>query len=80
MRGTAAGCSATVAAGDRLMMIALHKMARTAPAERAETAASDELVVVLVRCYGVSQRSIRRWKGRINSTTARTPRIGCKSQ
>ena len=42
------------------MMIALHKLARTTPAVRAEIAASRESVATLARRYNVTEATIRK--------------------
>lgn len=46
------------------MQIALHKMARTTPAVRAEIAASTEPDAVLARRYNVTVPTIRKWSSR----------------
>ena len=46
------------------MNIRLHKRARTTPAIRAELAASPEPVAVLARRYGISEATVRKWRGR----------------
>ena len=45
-----------------LMIIALHKNARTTPAIRAETAASSDSVANLALRCGVGEGTIRRWR------------------
>ena len=46
------------------MMVALHKEARTTPRIRAEIAASEEPVSALMRRYGVTAATVRKWRGR----------------
>ena len=46
------------------MRIALHKNARTTPAVRAELAASHEPVAVLAKRYGITEATVRKWRGR----------------
>jgi len=46
------------------MNIRLHKRARTTPAIRAELAASTAPVAVLARHYGISEATVRKWRGR----------------
>jgi len=46
------------------MMIALHKQARTTPLIRAEIAASDEPVSMLMQRYGVTAATVRKWRHR----------------
>jgi transposase-like protein len=46
------------------MELRLRKNARTAPAVRAEIAASTEGVSALARRYGVGRITVRKWKHR----------------
>jgi transposase-like protein len=46
------------------MELRLRKNARTAPAVRAEIAASTEGVSALARRYGVGRATVRKWKHR----------------
>lgn len=49
---------------DCIMMIALHKQARTTPAVRAEIAASSESAHTLACRYGVTEATVYKWKSR----------------
>jgi len=51
-------------AGSLLMMIALHKNARTTPAIRAEIVVSTDSIVALTRRYGISEPTARKWRKR----------------
>lgn len=48
------------------MKIALHQLARTTPAVRAEIAASKESVSALARRFGVTPPTIYKWRSRDN--------------
>ena len=53
------------------MMIALHKLARTTPAVRAEIAASRESVAALARRYNVTGATIRKWRATTSTACAK---------
>ena len=46
------------------MLMRLHANATTTPKVRSEIQSSDEPVAVLARRFGVSETTIRRWRGR----------------
>jgi len=46
------------------MLIALHKLARTTPAVRAEIAARDDPVSVLAQRYNITESMVRKWQAR----------------
>jgi len=46
------------------VLIALHKNATTTPAIRRVLRRSDESVAVLAKRYGISEKTVRRWRGR----------------
>ena len=46
------------------MLIALHKNATTTPAIRRALRSADEPVAVLVKRYGISEKTVRRWRDR----------------
>ena len=59
------------------MLIGLHKNARTTPAVRAEIAASNEPAGVLAQRFGITERTVYKWKKRSvfgdRSHTAHSP-------
>ena len=46
------------------MMVALHKLARTTPAVRAEIALSTESASALAERYGISVATVYKWRSR----------------
>ena len=46
------------------MMVALHKLARTTPAVRAEIAVSTESASALAERYGISVATVYKWRSR----------------
>ncbi len=46
------------------MLIALHKNARTTPTARTEIAASTEPASVLAQRFGITERTVYKWKRR----------------
>ncbi|CEG13737.1 Integrase catalytic domain-containing protein [groundwater metagenome] len=59
------------------MNLKLHKNARTTPSIRKEIQSSSETIVALAKKYGLSRKTVRKWKNRtvIDDETGRPNKL-----